>query len=367
MNLDEIKQKLNTISKSLELIQAVFVVSKLKTEKQELLTMQNEPDFYNDQQRVQKVGRRIVEIDSKIELIEKLKNNYENIFSIINECSENDVDLVKVLEQEVDVLQNLVENLRLTALLRGKFDRGDAILSVQSGAGGTEAQDWAEMLLRMYKRYAEKQGFGITVIDVTQGDGAGIKGATILISGENAYGYLKAEKGVHRLVRISPFDSNARRHTSFASVEVMPKIENDNEIEIKESDLRIDTFHSGGSGGQGVNTTDSAIRIKHIPTGIVVTCQNQRSQIQNKEFAMNVLRGKLAEMQEAEQLANLKEVQGNLKKIEWGSQIRSYVFCPYTMVKDHRTEYETSNVDAVMDGDIQGFINEYLKQSNTKI
>ena len=362
MLLEDIRQELDNISKSLELIQAVFDVNSLKAEQQNLLDQQSEHDFYADQSRVQKVGRRLAEIEQKVSQITNMEQKYHNLVNLVTTLNDTDMDMCIMVHDEVVELSKAVEDMRLTALLRGKYDRGDAILSVQAGAGGTEAQDWAEMLLRMYMRYADKQGFGVEMIDRTDGDGAGIKGATIAIRGENAYGYLKSEKGVHRLVRISPFDSNARRHTSFASVEVVPEIENDADIEIKDSDLKIDTFHSGGSGGQGVNTTDSAIRIKHIPTGIVVTCQNQRSQIQNKQFAVNVLRGKLAELQEEQQQASIKEVQGTLKKIEWGSQIRSYVFCPYTMVKDHRTDFETSNVEAVMNGDIQDFINEYLKK-----
>ncbi|MBR7090856.1 MAG: peptide chain release factor 2 [Clostridia bacterium] len=362
MIVDDIRQQLSNIQKSLELIQAVFDINKLQQEYDEIIKKQAEPDYYNDMKMVQATGKRLVWVESTIKRVVTLVRRYNDIVDTLAELTDED-DLWEEMNEEVDEVAKLVEELRLSALLRGKYDSGDAILTIQAGAGGTEAQDWAEMLLRMYTRYADKRGYKVTVIDNTPGDGAGIKGATILISGANAYGYLKAEKGVHRLVRISPFDSNARRHTSFASVEVMPEIENSDEIEIKDSDLKIDTFHAGGCGGQGVNTTDSAVRIRHIPTGIVVTCQNQRSQIQNREFAMNVLRGKLAQLQEEQQQKDIKEVQGTLKKIEWGSQIRNYVFCPYTLVKDLRTDYETSNVGAVMDGDIQEFINEYLKKS----
>ena len=247
-------------------------------------------------------------------------------------------------------------------MLSGKYDSYDALITLHAGAGGTEAQDWTDMLYRMYGMYCEKTGFKTRVLDVIDGDEAGLKAITFEVSGVNAYGYLKAEKGVHRLVRISPFDSNARRHTSFASVEVMPKIEDAPDIEIKPEDLKIDTYRSSGAGGQHVNKTDSAVRITHIPTGIVTACQTERSQVQNKESAMQMLYSKLVELQERQEMEKLAEIRGEIKKIEWGSQIRSYVFCPYTMVKDHRTGYESSDVQGVMNGNIQEFINEYLKK-----
>ena len=366
MNFDLTKTKLNEISKSIEIIDSVFNIDEIQQELDNLHTIQQSPDFFSDVNRVQEIGKKIASLEKQISKLKFIKTSFKTISEVFLECSENDTEMLDALQDELLELAHATEQMRLTALLNGKYDKLGAILSIQSGAGGTEAQDWAEMLLRMYTRYAEKNGYDIKILDYTEGDGAGIKGATVKIDGEYVYGYLKAEKGVHRLVRISPFDSNARRHTSFASVEVMPQIEDDADIEIKDSDLKIDTFHSGGNGGQGVNTTDSAVRIRHIPTGIVVQCQNERSQIQNKETALNVLKSKLAQLQEEEKQANLKEVQGGLKKIEWGSQIRSYVFCPYTMVKDHRTDYETSNVEAVMDGDLNGFITEYLKKSSIK-
>ena len=264
---------------------------------------------------------------------------------------------------ELSEIDKLTEELRLQTLLNGKYDGNDAIMSLHSGAGGTEAQDWVSMLYRMYTRYAERNGYKVTVIDSLAGDDAGLKSVTFTVEGENAYGYLKSEKGVHRLVRISPFDSQSRRQTSFASVEVMPKIDDSAEIVIRPEELKIDTYRSGGAGGQHVNKTDSAVRITHIPTGIVVQCQNERSQIQNREQAMEMLRGKLAERQEQEQQEHEAELKGEVKKIEWGSQIRSYVFCPYTMVKDHRTGCETGNITAVMDGDLDDFIFEWLKKS----
>ena len=256
-----------------------------------------------------------------------------------------------------------IEEMRIRALLRGKYDGSNALMSLHAGAGGTEACDWCQMLYRMYCRYAEKNGFKVTEIDRLPGDSAGLKSVDCKVEGENAYGYLKAEIGVHRLVRISPFDANKRRQTSFASVEVMPEVDDDGEIEIKDEDIRIDVYRSSGAGGQKVNKTETAIRITHYPTGIVVTCQNERSQLQNKEMAFKYLRSKLLERQLEQRMQEEAALKGETKKIEWGSQIRSYVFCPYTLVKDHRTGYEMGDVQAVMDGDIQGFIIDYLKKS----
>ncbi len=267
------------------------------------------------------------------------------------------------LLSSLDSTETSAEEVFIKSLLSGKYDDNNAILTLHAGAGGTEAQDWAEMLFRMYTRFCEREDFDIKVLDYQEGDGAGIKSVSFLVSGEKAYGYLKAEKGVHRLVRISPFDANARRHTSFCSLDVMPEITQEVEIEIKPDELKVDTFRSSGAGGQHVNKTESAIRITHIPTGIVVACQNERSQIQNREMAMNMLKSKLIALKEEEMQNNISEIKGEIKKIEWGSQIRSYVFCPYTLVKDHRTNFENSNVDAVMDGSIKPFILDYLKKS----
>lgn len=283
--------------------------------------------------------------------------------TMIDLCeNDDDLELFEELKSSLKHFEKECENLKILALLSGKYDNYDAIVNIHAGAGGTEAQDWVQMLFRMYSMYAEKNGFKIKVLDVLDGDEAGIKNINFVISGDNAYGYLKAEKGIHRLVRISPFDANARRHTSFASVEVMPELEEAEDIEIKPDELKFDTYRASGAGGQHVNKTESAIRITHIPTGIVVACQTERSQIQNKERAMKMLYSKLAEKQEREQLDELLSIKGSIKKIEWGSQIRSYVFCPYTLVKDHRTGYETSDVQAVMDGEIQDFILAYLQK-----
>ena len=267
------------------------------------------------------------------------------------------------MQNKLQELQNNTEAEIVDSLLSDKYDDNDAILTLHAGAGGTEAQDWVSMLFRMYSRYCERQGFEIKVLDYLAGDDAGIKSVSFLVEGDKAYGYLKAEKGVHRLVRISPFDANKRRHTSFASLDVMPKIEDDQSIVINPEDLKVDTYRSSGAGGQHVNKTESAIRITHIPTGIVVACQTERSQIQNRETAMSMLKSKLIALKEEERQKQMSDIEGDLKKIEWGSQIRSYVFCPYTLVKDHRTNYENSNVQAVMDGDIQDFIFDYLKKA----
>ncbi len=277
--------------------------------------------------------------------------------------AENDESILADLSSELSEVEKTVEQMRLAALLRGKYDKLNALLTLHAGAGGTEACDWTEMLYRMYLCYAEKNGYTVTELDRLDGDEAGIKNVSFKVEGDCAYGYLKAEKGVHRLVRISPFDSNKRRHTSFASLEVMPEIVDDDEIKVNPDEIRVDTFRASGAGGQHINKTDSAIRITHIPTGIVVSCQNERSQTQNREMAMRMLISKLTEKREAERMERDQDIKGEIKKIEWGSQIRSYVFCPYTLVKDHRTGYETGDVQAVMDGDIQGFINDYLKKS----
>ena len=298
----------------------------------------------------------------QIASLEKAASDLEALVELVEEFS--DEELESELENKLKTFEKNLEDVRLTTLLNGKYDSYNAILTLHAGAGGTEAQDWTEMLFRMYQMYAEKQGWKITIYDILDGDEAGIKSITFLVEGENAYGYLKCEKGVHRLVRISPFDSNARRHTSFASLEVMPQIQEAPEIEIRPEDLKVDTYRSSGAGGQHVNKTESAIRITHIPTGIIVACQTERSQIQNRETAMSMLYSKLVEKQEQEEMEKLNAIRGEIKKIEWGSQIRSYVFQPYTMVKDHRTNYETSDINAVMNGDIQQFINTYLIKSN---
>lgn len=334
---------------------------------EELKTEQLSDGFFNDAKRVSKVGREIKLCDYKLEKLKKLGKLIDDCEGGIEILEEMDDDsILQELDSTLQVLETEIESARLETLLSGKYDNYNAILTLHAGAGGTEAQDWTDMLFRMYGMYAEKNGFKIKVLDVLDGEEAGLKSISFVVSGEFAYGYLKAEKGVHRLVRISPFDSNARRHTSFASLEVMPEIEDAPDIVIRPEDLKVDTFRSSGAGGQHVNKTESAIRITHIPTGIIVACQTERSQVQNRETAMKMLYSKLVEKQELEEMEKLASIRGDVKKIEWGSQIRSYVFCPYTMVKDHRTNFETSDVQAVMNGDIQDFINEYLKRTSVK-
>lgn len=314
---------------------------------------------------VKEIGKKERRAEEKLELIKSFDNKFSDLKALLEILSSSeDEELYSELTSELKTLETRLEDLKLETLLNGKYDSLNAILTLHAGAGGTEAQDWVSMLYRMYTMYAERMGYKTTLLDILDGDEAGIKSVTVLVEGENAYGYLKSEKGVHRLVRISPFDANARRHTSFASLEVMPELEETPDIVIRPEDLKVDTYRSSGAGGQHVNKTESAIRITHIPTGIVVSCQTERSQIQNRETAMKMLYGKLAEKQEEEELSKLNSIRGEIKKIEWGSQIRSYVFHPYNLVKDHRTNYETSNIQAVMDGDIQPFIVDYLKKSN---
>ena len=317
-----------------------------------------------DLAKSQQISKEIAALSGKVSAFDKAEKTVEEAEGIVELAEEeNDESVLEELDGELTEVENSVEEMRLAALLRGKYDKLNAILTLHAGAGGTEACDWTEMLYRMYICYAEKHNYTVTELDRLDGDEAGIKSVSFKVEGDSAYGYLKAEKGVHRLVRISPFDANKRRHTSFASLEVMPEIVDDEEIKVNPDELRIDTFRSSGAGGQHINKTDSAIRITHLPTGIVVSCQNERSQTQNREMAMRMLISKLTERREAERMERDQDIKGEIKKIEWGSQIRSYVFCPYTLVKDHRTGYETGDVQAVMNGDIQGFINDYLKKS----
>ncbi len=319
--------------------------------------------FWDDPDNAQKAMKEKKSIEDKLNDLERLDRKMEDLETLLEMAEEEqDESLVPEAEGLFSELSKDVEDMRLRTLLNGKYDRNNAIISVHAGSGGTDAQDWAEMLFRMYTRWCEKKGYKSKLIDMQDDTEGGIKSATLLVEGENAYGYLKNEKGVHRLVRISPFDSSGRRHTSFASLDVVPEIDDDTEVEINSDDLRIDTFRSSGAGGQHVNKTDSAIRITHIPTNIVVTCQNERSQHQNRETAMKLLMSKLIELKEQEKKESLEELKGDYSQITWGSQIRSYVFHPYTMVKDHRTGAEVGNVNAVMDGDIDYFINEKLKQ-----
>ena len=320
-----------------------------------------------EKENVLKVNKKLKFLESKLEKVVFYEKKFLDVKALIElveiASGKDEAEFYLELNNSIKLLKSDLNKIRLETLLNGKYDNNNAILTIHAGAGGTEAQDWANMLFRMYTMYADKQNFKVKVLSLLDGDEAGIKSITFLVSGENAYGFLKSEKGVHRLVRISPFDSNARRHTSFASVEVMPEITEAPDIVIKPEDLKIDTYRSSGAGGQHVNKTESAIRITHIPTGFVVSCQTERSQIQNRETCMKMLLSKLAQKREEEEIEKLNQIRGELKKIEWGSQIRSYVFHPYTMVKDHRTNYETSDVFAVMDGELEEFISVYLKMS----
>ncbi len=341
-----------------------FDLARKRVELEELKADLEKPEVWQDLEKSKKINQSIRGIEHTLEEYDGISAKIDDASVLVELGVEaGDESLDEEVRNELAAIEDSLEKLRLKTLLRGKYDGMNAILTLHAGAGGTEACDWASMLYRMYQKYCEKQGFSTRELDLLEGDEAGIKSVTFEVEGENAYGYLKAEKGVHRLVRISPFDANSRRHTSFASLEVMPEIDEDEDVEIRSEDLRIDTYRSSGAGGQHVNKTESAVRITHIPTGIVVSCQNERSQIQNREMCFKMLRSKLIEKKERETLEHLQDIKGELKKIEWGSQIRSYVFAPYTLVKDHRTGYETGNVGAVMDGEIEGFISEYLKKS----
>ncbi|MDR2201670.1 MAG: peptide chain release factor 2 [Clostridiales bacterium] len=364
MIIDDIKMRLKNLQNKFSDCYAAVGVAELQRRKAELDALQADPDLYKNLKRAQSVNSEAKFVSEKLSLAAALKSRLAETAEFITLAEDEDDDaLLSDVEKGLSALEADVEKLYLSTLLKGEYDKNNAVLTLHAGAGGTEAQDWVQMLYRMYKMYAAAEGFTVGELDYLAGDEAGIKSVTFTVRGLNAYGYLKAEKGVHRLVRISPFDSNARRHTSFASLEVAPEIEDEGAIEVSPDELKIDTYRSGGAGGQHVNTTDSAVRITHLPTGIVAQCQNERSQLQNRETAMKMLLGKLVEKREREQAEKAKTNQEGLKKIEWGSQIRSYVFQPYTMVKDHRTGFETPDVAAVMNGKISGFIFDYLKKS----
>ena len=324
------------------------------------------PDFWNDPEKSNQKMREAKNLKDIVGTMDDLSSQYEDILALIEMGYEdNDPAIIPDIEQELKEFKETFENIRINTLLSGEYDKNNAILKLNAGAGGTESCDWCSMLYRMYTRWAERKGFALEVIDYLDGDEAGIKSVTFQINGENAYGYLKSEKGVHRLVRISPFNAQGKRQTSFVSLDVMPDIEDDVDVEVKDEDIRIDTYRSSGAGGQHINKTSSAIRITHFPTGIVVTCQNERSQFQNKDKAMQMLKAKLYMLKQEENAEKLSDIRGDVKEIGWGNQIRSYVMQPYTMVKDHRTNEESGNVDAVMDGAIDPFINAYLRWINS--
>ncbi len=342
-----------------------FDIANLEMELKELEAQTSQEGFWNDQKNSNKVINRIKNIKNKCESYNRIKQEAINLDELANlMTTEFDENLAKEITINIKKLQKDIEKLEIETMLSGKYDKNNAILTIHPGAGGTESQDWAEMLYRMYLRWASKNGYDTKELDYLEGEEAGLKSVTFEIIGENACGYMKSEKGVHRLVRISPFDSAGRRHTSFASVEVLPEISDDIEIDINPSDLRIDTYRASGAGGQHINKTSSAVRITHLPTNIVCSCQSERSQIQNRETAMKMLKSKLLDLKEKEHKDKIEDLKGIQQDIAWGSQIRSYVFCPYTMVKDHRTGYEVGNVESVMDGDIDGFIDSFL---STKI
>lgn len=341
-----------------------FDMINLEKELSNLETQTMEENFWNNSKNSTKVLTRIKQLKAKYTDFKTIQNEIRNLQELTELVElEPDQEIAKDILKNTKKIEKDFEKLELSTLLSGKYDNNNAILTIHPGAGGTESQDWAEMLYRMYTRWANKASYEIKELDYLEGEEAGLKSVTFEVIGENAYGYLKCEKGVHRLVRISPFDSGGRRHTSFASIEVLPEITDDIEIEINMDDLRIDTYRASGAGGQHINKTSSAVRITHIPTNIVVACQSERSQIQNKETAMRMLKSKLLDLKEKEQKEKIEDLKGEQKDIAWGSQIRSYVFCPYTMVKDHRTNYEVGNVESVMNGEIDGFIESYLKAS----
>ena len=334
----------------------------LEEELAELKEEMNAPEFWNDLERSTAVNRKVSQIEGKLNHVSSLYTRADDIDAMLMLLEEEpDDDMGDECANELESLTSDTEALELETLMRGEYDSCDAILSLHAGAGGTEAQDWTQMLYRMYTRYCERHGYKVTVNDILDGDEAGLKSVTFQVEGMNAYGFLRSERGVHRLVRISPFDSIARRHTSFSSLDVAPIMDDDADFEINMEEVRIDTYRAGGAGGQHVNRTDSAVRMTHIPTGIVAQCQNERSQIQNREVCLRILKSRLLELREREKEAQMADIKGEMKKIEWGSQIRSYVFQPYTMVKDHRTNFESGNVDDVMDGNLDGFITAFLK------
>ena len=346
---------------------SLFDIEKLENRLQELEAETVKEEFWQkDSKETGKILAEIKQIKNKVVQYRKTEQETENLIELTELANlDNDEDVAKDIIKSTAKLENEVEKLELQTLLSGKYDKNNAILTLHPGAGGTESQDWAEMLYRMYTRWAVKNGYEVKELDYLEGEEAGVKSVTFEIIGENAYGYMKGEMGVHRLVRISPFDAGGRRHTSFASLEVLPEITDDISIDINPDDLRIDTYRASGAGGQHINKTSSAVRITHIPTNTVVACQSERSQIQNRETAMKMLKSKLLNLKEKEQKETIDELKGVQKDIAWGSQIRSYVFCPYTLVKDHRTNYEMGNVESVMDGNIDGFIEAYLKMNIT--
>ena len=361
LEFEEYKVKLNNLKPTLDVLRSALKLEAAEKEIEELQAASEREGYWNDVEKSQKDQKRLKTLQAKCDNYARLCSAWDDMYTMCEMAiEENDSSMLEELTSEFEKFSSNVEATRLSTLLNGEYDSNNAILTLHAGAGGTEAQDWASMLYRMYNMWADRHGYNVKVMDYLDGDEAGIKSATIMIEGENAYGFLKSEHGIHRLVRISPFDAAGRRHTSFAAVEVMPEISSDNEIELREEDIKMDVFRSSGAGGQKVNKTSSAVRLTHIPTGIVVSSQVERSHFQNLENCKNMLRARLAEIKEREHLEKISDIKGVQMKIEWGSQIRSYVFMPYQLVKDHRTDYENGNIGNVMDGDLDGFINAYL-------
>ena len=361
---DAYKQKLLALEPTLKELEQALNIEPARKELAELQIETEQEGFWNDVERSQRIAQKIKRLENKIRKYDHLVTDWEDTLTLCEMAQEeDDASQLDEVASGYETLEKEVGDRRLAALLTGEYDANNAILTFHAGAGGTEAQDWTEMLYRMYTRWAERHGFTYQLLDYEDGDEAGIKSASILIEGDNAYGYLKSENGVHRLVRVSPFDANARRQTSFSALEVMPEIEDDSEIEIRPEEIEMQVFRSSGAGGQHINKTSSAVRLIHIPTGVVVSCQTERSQFQNRDNCMKMLRAKLAEMKAQQHAEKISDIKGVQMKIEWGSQIRSYVFMPYTLVKDTRTGFETGNIQNVMDGDIDGFINAYLTAS----
>lgn len=367
IQLEQSRVEIDTLAKNIDDLGAVINLTALEEEINKLQQISEKADFWDDPMESRNVLKTLKIKKDSFENYKELKKGIQSIIELTDlAIEEDDASLVEEILKELDDVTKEYEKQKIEVLLNGEYDHSNAILTIHPGAGGTEAQDWAEMLYRMYTRFAERRKYKVKVLDYLDGDEAGIKSVSILIEGDNAYGYLHGENGVHRLVRVSPFNSQGKRQTSFASVEVMPEFNDEIAIELKDEDLRIDTHRSSGAGGQHVNKTDSAIRITHLPTGIVVGCQTERSQMQNKETALKMLKSKLLEIKERENLEKIEDIKGDKMNIEWGSQIRSYVFMPYTLVKDTRTQFESTNIGAVMDGEIDGFLNAYLSQKKSK-
>ncbi len=360
--LDEIRVELVGYRPQLKELGDVLQVARAQSELDDLRIQVTYDGFWDDAEKSQKVMQKIRKLENTVDKFRHLNQKLEDTIALIDLCmEEGDDSSNEEILQDVESFKEELEAEKLSTLLTGEYDGSNAILTFHAGAGGTEAQDWAQMLYRMYNRWAERHDFKVSLLDYLDGDEAGLKSASMLVEGQNAYGFLKSEAGVHRLVRVSPFDASGRRHTSFAALEVMPEIDDSMEVDIRPEDVKMDVFRSSGAGGQHINKTSSAVRLTHIPTGIVVSCQTQRSQFQNRDFAMKMLRSKLVEIKEREHLEKISDIKGVQKEIAWGAQIRSYVFMPYTLAKDHRTGFENGNISAVMDGDLDGFINAYLK------